>query len=176
VLRELEVKTQTRLRNFIVPARTLLGGDRAASVAAVIRVVDSGFRDPESRFYGAPSRASRIGGARAGAAPAGGGNGFFCSPVMERDSWLDSLRKKPAFTKLMRSAEAQHRKTSDAFERLEGTSVLSMRSYPPNGAEKARTAERQVHTAPDAERRQCQTAPDARRRGMPDGAKKADRR
>jgi hypothetical protein len=51
-------------------------------------------------------------------------DGFFCYPVMERDSWLDSLRTKPAFTKLIRSAEAQHRKASDAFERLEGASVL----------------------------------------------------
>ena len=125
VLRELEVKTQTRLRNFIVAARTLLEGDRAESVAAVIRVVSSGFRDPEGRFYLARHLA-HLGSVEPALALLQQvvADGFFCYPVMERDGWLDSLRKKPAFTKLMRSAEAQHRNASDAFERLEGASVL----------------------------------------------------
>jgi hypothetical protein len=55
-------------------------------------------------------------------------DGFYCYPVMERDPWLDSLRKKPAFTKLLRTAEAQHRKASDSFERSDGASVLAMTS------------------------------------------------
>ena len=51
----------------------------------------------------------------------GAGNGR-----MERDPWLDSLRKKPAFTKLLRSAEAEHWRALDAFERSNGASVLAM--------------------------------------------------
>ena len=38
--------------------------------------------------------------------------GFFCFPAMARDPWLDPLRKKPAFTKLLRRAEAQHREAA----------------------------------------------------------------
>jgi DNA-binding winged helix-turn-helix (wHTH) protein len=128
-LRELEAKTQTRLRNFIVAARTLLEGDRAESVAAVIRVVSSGFRDPEGRFYLARHLA-HLGSVEPALALLQQvvADGFFCSPVMERDPWLDSLRKKPAFTTLLRSAEAQHRRASEAFGWLEGTVVLSMRT------------------------------------------------
>jgi hypothetical protein len=50
-LRELEKKTSTRMRDFMVAARTLLEGDRARSVAAVNRIVASDFRDPEGLFY-----------------------------------------------------------------------------------------------------------------------------
>ena len=114
-----------RLRNFIVAARTLLEGERAESVAAVIRVVSSGFRDPEGRFYLARHLA-HLGSVEPALALLQQvvADGFFCSPVMERDPWLDSLRKKPAFTKLLHRAEAQHRRASDAFDRLEGASVL----------------------------------------------------
>jgi tetratricopeptide (TPR) repeat protein len=51
VLRELEQTTRTRLRDFIVAARTLLEGNAAESIAAVGRVVASDFRDREGLFY-----------------------------------------------------------------------------------------------------------------------------
>jgi hypothetical protein len=129
VLRELEARNQTRLRNFIVAARTLIEGDHAASVAAVIRAVSSGFRDPEGRFYLARHLAHLQ-----SVEPALAllqqvvADGFFCYPLMERDPWLDSLRKKPVFTKLMHSAETQHRKASDAFATLRGSTLLGIRS------------------------------------------------
>ena len=41
----------TRMRDFMVAARTLLEGDPAPSVAAVNRIVASDFRDPEALFY-----------------------------------------------------------------------------------------------------------------------------
>ena len=50
-LRELEKTTTTRMRDFMVAARTLLEGDAAQSVAAVNRIVASDFRDPEGLFY-----------------------------------------------------------------------------------------------------------------------------
>jgi TolB-like protein/tetratricopeptide (TPR) repeat protein len=127
VLRELEAKNQTRLRNFIVAARTLLEGDHAESVAAVIRVVSSGFRDPEGRFYLARHLA-HLGSVEPALALLRlvVADGFFCFPLMERDPWLDALRKKPAFTKLLQSAEAQHRKASEAFNQLDGGSALAM--------------------------------------------------
>jgi hypothetical protein len=91
--------------------------------------VSSGFRDPEGRFYLARHLA-HLGSVEPALALLQQvvADGFFCSPVMERDPWLDSLRKKPAFTTLLRSAEAQHRRASEAFGWLEGTVVLSMRT------------------------------------------------
>src|SRR5262245_20880343 len=44
VLREMEQKTTTRLRDFVVAARALLEGKTAESVASIGRIVSSGFR------------------------------------------------------------------------------------------------------------------------------------
>ena len=41
----------TRMRDFMVAARTLLEGTTAESIAAVRRIVASDFRDPEGLFY-----------------------------------------------------------------------------------------------------------------------------
>ena len=129
VLRELEHKIPTRLRDFIVAARTLLEGNAAESIAAVERVVSSDFRDPEGLFYLSRHLAHlhQLG-------PALGlfervvASGFFCVPAMARDPWLDSLRKKPVFTKLLRRAEAKHREAQSAFDRLGGDKVLGVPS------------------------------------------------
>ena len=45
---------------------------------------------------------------------------------MAHDPWLDSLRKRPAFTKLLRRAEARHQEALAAFERLGGDKVLGI--------------------------------------------------
>jgi hypothetical protein len=47
---------------------------------------------------------------------------------MARDPWLDSLRKKPAFTKLLRRAETQHGEAAAAFERLAGDTMFGAAS------------------------------------------------
>jgi len=49
---------------------------------------------------------------------------------MVRDPWLDSVRKKPAFTKLLRRAEAQHQEALVAFEQLGGDKVLRVAPMP----------------------------------------------
>lgn len=129
VLRELEHKVPLRLRDFLVAARTLLEGNAAESIAAVGRVVSSDFRDPEGLFYLSRHLAhvhelspaldlfERV--------VAGG---FFCVPAMARDPWLDSLRKKEVFVKLLRRAEAKHQEALAAFDRLGGDKVLGMSS------------------------------------------------
>jgi len=53
-------------------------------------------------------------------------SGFFCFPAMARDPWLDSLRKKPAFTKLLQRVEARHQEALTAFERLGGDRALGI--------------------------------------------------
>ena len=129
LLRDLEPKAPTRLRDFIVAARTLLEGNAAESIAAVGRIVSSDFRDPEGLFYLSRHLAHlhELGPAldlleRVVA------SGFFCVSAMARDPWLDSLRKKPEFTKLLRRAEARHQEALAAFDRLDGNKVLGVPS------------------------------------------------
>lgn len=129
VLRELEQTTGTRMRDFIVAARTLLEGDAAGSVAAVGRIVASDFRDPEGLFYLSRHLAhlNEVGPALDLFERVVAG-GFFCFPAMANDPWLDALHKKPAFTKLLRLAETQHRDAAATFARLGGETVLGVAS------------------------------------------------
>jgi DNA-binding winged helix-turn-helix (wHTH) protein/tetratricopeptide (TPR) repeat protein len=125
VLRDLEKTTQTRIRDFIIAARASIEGHAADSLAAVRRIATSDFRDPEGLFYlarhsahlGEPDEAlalfERV--VR---------GGFWCYPIMASDPWLNSLRKKSAFTKLLHQAERQHREAVDAFTALGGPAML----------------------------------------------------
>jgi hypothetical protein len=45
---------------------------------------------------------------------------------MARDPWLDPLRNKPAFTRLLRRAEARYQEALAAFQRLGGDKVLGV--------------------------------------------------
>lgn len=124
-IRDSEQTTKTRLRDFATAARASIEGNAAETIAAVGRIVDSDFRDPEGLFYLSRHLAhhnevdpalhllERV--------VAGG---FFCFPAMDRDPWLDPLRDKPAFTKLLRQAETQHREASAAFAQLRGEKAL----------------------------------------------------
>ena len=129
ILRDLEPKLPPRLRDFVQAARMLLEGHRAESVAAVGRIVASDFRDPEGLFY----LSRHLGhlnetGAALDLFERVVGGGFFCFPAMARDPWLDSLRRKPTFTRLLRQAEVQHREASEAFKRVGGDAVLGVSS------------------------------------------------
>src|SRR5262245_15087777 len=128
-LRELEKTTQTRMRDFMVAARTLLEGDEEQSVAAVNRIVASEFKDPEGVVYLARhlSHLQQVTPALELFERVVEG-GFFCFPAIAQDSWLDAIRKKPSFTKRLRQAESQHRKAAAAFAELQGESVLGFRS------------------------------------------------
>jgi DNA-binding winged helix-turn-helix (wHTH) protein/tetratricopeptide (TPR) repeat protein len=127
LLRELEHKIPTRLRDFIVAARTLLENNFADSVAAVRRIVSSDFRDPEGLFYLSRHLAhlDEVGPALELFERIVTG-GFFCFPAMVRDPWLDSLRAKPAFSRLLERAEIQHLDAVAAFERLGGAKMLGV--------------------------------------------------
>jgi hypothetical protein len=45
---------------------------------------------------------------------------------MERDPWLDPLRKNRDFSKLLREAEAHHRQAVATFGRMQGDQVLGV--------------------------------------------------
>ena len=125
-LRELEQKIQTRVRELVAAARLLLEGEAAPSIAAINRFLAPDFKDPEGLFYAARHLAHLKDDSAAIAllerVVAGG---FFCFPALSADPWLDSLRKKPAFTKLVHQAETQHRDAAAAFSRLGGDNILS---------------------------------------------------
>ena len=126
-LRDLEEKTRTRMRDFMIAARALLEGNAAESLAAVDRLVSSDFRDPEGLFYLTRHLAhlKQIVPALALFHRVVAG-GFVCFPAMERDPWLDSLRKTPQFAKLLGQAEARHRAAAAAFARVQGGVVLGL--------------------------------------------------
>jgi hypothetical protein len=128
-LRELEKTTTTRMRDFMVAARTFLEGDTAQSVAAVNRIVASDFRDPEGLFYLARhlSHLEQVTPALELFERVVEG-GFFCFPAMTHDPWLEPLRKKPLFTKRLCQAETQHRSAAAAFAELQGERVLGIRA------------------------------------------------
>ncbi|MGA7625018.1 MAG: protein kinase [Candidatus Acidiferrales bacterium] len=126
-LRELEPKTKTRLRDFIIAAIALLENDVAESVAAVNRVVASEFKDPEGLYY-LVRHLAHLG--EAGPAlqlfervVAGG---YYCYPAMAKDPWLDSVRNEAAFIKLLGQAETQHRDAMASFKRLRGEKLLGV--------------------------------------------------
>ena len=50
-LRTLEEKIKTRMRDFMMAARTMIEGDAEGSIAAVGRILNSAFSDPEGLFY-----------------------------------------------------------------------------------------------------------------------------
>ena len=126
-LRELEKTTSTRMRDFMVAARTLLEGDRAQSVAAVNRIVASDFRDPEGLFYLTRhlSHLQQVKPALELFERVVEGS-FICFPAMAHDPWLDPLRRKPAFTKSLRQAESRHREAAAEFAKLQGEQVLGV--------------------------------------------------
>src|SRR5215831_5209606 len=108
-LRALEEKVKTRMRDFMMAARTMLEGDSAASVAAIDRITSSAFSDPEALLY-LTRHLARLKQADAALTlfERVVGGGHFCYPAMSSDPWLDSIRRKPQFAKLLKRAEQQH--------------------------------------------------------------------
>ena len=127
LLRALEEKTKTRIRDFIIAARTMIEGDAAGSVAAVGRIVASEFSDPEGLFYLTRhlARLNQVDSALALFERVVGG-GFFCYPAMLSDPWLEPVRNKPRFASLLGRAEQQHRVAEREFARLDGPRILGI--------------------------------------------------
>ena len=116
-LREVEQHARSRVPGFVVAGRTLLEGNTSDSLAAVQRIVSSGFNDPEALFYAARHLAHL--GEHDGALTVFErvvSGGFFCYPAFAADPWLAGLRKRAAFTRLMREAEARHNEAGKVFK------------------------------------------------------------
>jgi tetratricopeptide (TPR) repeat protein len=125
----LEEKSKTRLRDFIMAARTMIQGDTPASVAAVGRIVASEFSDPEGLFYLTRhlARLNQVDSALELLERVVGG-GFFCYPAMLSDPWLEPVRKSPRFARQLAMAKQQHHVAEGEFVRLEGDRILGIRA------------------------------------------------
>ena len=134
-LRTLEEKIKTRMRDFMMAARTMIEGDAAGSVAAVRRIVASEFRDSEGLFYLTRHLAhlNQIDEALELFERVVGG-GIFCYPAMSNDPWLDPIRDRPEFMKLLETAEQQHQVAEKEFTRLEGDRILGIGTRPANAS------------------------------------------
>jgi len=134
-LRTLEEKIKTRMRDFMMAARTMIEGDAAGSVAAVRRIVASEFRDSEGLFYLTRHLAhlNQIDAALELFERVVGG-GIFCYPAMSNDPWLDPIRDRPEFMKLLETAEQQHQVAEKEFTRLEGDRILWIGTRPANAS------------------------------------------
>ena len=122
--RELEPKTPTRVRHLISSGRLLLEGRTAESTAAMLAF---NVQDPEPLFYGARHLAKLGESDRAiewlQRAVEGG---FFCYPALAADPWLDPLRKRATFTKLLKRAQTQHKEAASLFTGLQGEQILGL--------------------------------------------------
>jgi eukaryotic-like serine/threonine-protein kinase len=134
-LRTLEEKIKTRMRDFMMAARTMIEGDAAGSLAAVKRIVASEFRDSEGLFYLTRhlSHLNQIDAALELFERVVGG-GIFCYPAMSNDAWLDPIRERPEFMKLLETAEKQHQVAEEEFARLEGDRILGIGTRPANAS------------------------------------------
>lgn len=127
MLRAVEEKTKTRLRDFMTAARTMIEGDKAGSLAAVERIVGSEFSDPEGLFYLTRhlARLLQVDAALELFRRVIGG-GYCCYPAMSGDPWLAPLRKEPTFAAMLGEAEQRHRVAANQFARLDGERILGI--------------------------------------------------
>jgi hypothetical protein len=54
------------------------------------------------------------------------GGGIFCYPAMLVDPWLDPIRERPEFVRLLERAQQQHRVAAGEFARLDGNRILGI--------------------------------------------------
>lgn len=122
-LRELEPKIPTRLRHLISAGRLLLEGKTAESAASLLRF---DLQDPEALFYGSRHLA-KLGEADRAIEwlQRAVDGGFFCYPAMAGDPWLDAIRKRPTFAKVLKRAQTQHKEAASMFVGLEGDRKLA---------------------------------------------------
>ena len=124
-LRSIDERVASRMVSFTSALRLLLHGRTDESIAALAPLRD--IRDPEARYY--VGRHLAYAGEHAGALEAiewAVDNGFFCTPAVARDPWLDGLRANPAFGAIVTRAEARHRDAVVTFLSAEGDRVLGL--------------------------------------------------
>ena len=113
------------LHLFFEAALALMEGRRAdASAAADAALAQWTIRDPCGTYYFARTLALLEHPAAMPTLERAVEGGFHAYPFYVRDPWLDSLRVHPAFSKVMRTAEAAYRDAAAAFTDAGGERIL----------------------------------------------------
>jgi tetratricopeptide (TPR) repeat protein len=126
ILKEKEAAIPERLgQTFMRALRTLLEGNRAASLEASDELIKGGFKDPEGRYYLARQLAylSDIGRANLVLKTAVDG-GYFCYPQMASDPWLDPIRGDAEFHRILHRARELHQEAMEVFKAEGGPPLL----------------------------------------------------
>ncbi len=125
LIREEELKCNTKLRDFYTASRTLLEGKHSECFAAIERI--SNFSDPEGLYQLARwlahlgQNSQSLAMLRRVAA-----GGYFCFPLLARDPWLDPLRTHGEFNEIIREIEDRHREALAVFLEAGGSHLLGM--------------------------------------------------
>lgn len=122
---EMEQKMPERRRHLASALRLSIEGRMSESVEEIQHMLSPDFRDPEGRFYVA-RHVAKYGDADRALEQLEGivADGFFCHPVLERDTHFDALRGTPAFVRLLERCAEQHRSAVSAFEAHDGYAAL----------------------------------------------------
>jgi eukaryotic-like serine/threonine-protein kinase len=126
LLKEKEPAVSERLGQvFMISLRTLLEGNREASLEASDELISRGFEDPEGRYYLARQLAylSDIGRATHVLKSTVDG-GYFCYPQMASDPWLDPVRGDAEFKRILQRAQTLHQEAIEVFRAEGGPPLL----------------------------------------------------
>jgi serine/threonine protein kinase len=115
------------LQQFTLLVYATVQGDRMACRRALDAIRCSGFRDPEGFFYMAlgPARLGDLDEALEFLHRAVHG-GFSCPIPLRHNPWLDAVRARPEFDRLLEEADARHRHAVDAFAAANGPAILGV--------------------------------------------------
>jgi len=121
ILKEKEHTVSERIgRVFMSSLRTLLEGNREASLKTSHELMMGTFRDPEGKYYLARQLAYLSDSGRATRLLKDTvDQGYFCYPQMASDPWLDPIRGDAEFKRLLDRARVLHQEAVEVF-RIEG--------------------------------------------------------
>lgn len=126
ILKEKEPTVPQRLGGvFMYSLRTLLEGNRDASLKASEAMMNVRFKDPEGEYYlarqlaylGDAGRATRV-------LKSTVEEGYFCYPQMASDPWLDPIRGDAEFKRILEQAQALHQQAVEVFKAEGGPRLL----------------------------------------------------
>lgn len=126
MLKEKEsVVPERRGQVFMISLRTLLEGNREASLKASDEITESGFKDPEGEYYLARQLAYVSDAARATLLlKKAVDGGYFCYPQMASDPWLDPIRGDAEFKQILHRAQSLYQEAIEVFTAEGGPGLL----------------------------------------------------
>jgi serine/threonine protein kinase/tetratricopeptide (TPR) repeat protein len=126
ILKEKEHAVSERIgRVFMSSLRTLLEGNREASLKTSHELMTGTFRDPEGKYYLARQLAYLSDSGRATRLLKDTvDQGYFCYPQMAADPWLDPIRGDAEFKRLLDRAKVLHQEAIEVFRTEGGPPLL----------------------------------------------------